>query len=99
TAEAGEVVGEVGQLGSAETAYRFCHGSLCADAGARLIVLERPQQISLALPREPRHLLAAGKVGIVAGTADAFARQLGPAAVAGLVDGVVCHRRSGSPAR
>src|SRR5262245_6580813 len=92
-AKAGEIIGEVGKLGIGEAAYRFRHGSLRANAGSRLILLERFDQIGLVLTCQSRHLLAARIVGIVAGTANAFVRQLGTAAIAGLVGGSAARRR------
>src|SRR5262245_22212222 len=40
-AKAGEIIGEVGKLGIGEAAYCFWHGSLGANTGSRLILLER----------------------------------------------------------
>src|SRR5215475_11062907 len=92
-----KVIGEVGKVAVGETAHRFRHGGLRANASSRLILLERFDQIGLALTRQSRHLLAARVVGIVAGTANAFVRQLRTAAVAGCVDGYAGRRRRRQP--
>src|SRR5581483_10333931 len=90
--EAGEVVGEVGESSVVETAYRLGHSRLGADAGARPIVLERPEEVAFALAGEARHLLASREVGVVAASANALPGDLGAALVAGPVDRALGRR-------